>query len=191
MVQLDVIDQASIKAAATSIEKDFGRLDVLINNAGIINSSPSLLEQLRATFETNTFGPAVVTETFLPLLEKSKDGRLIYVSSDLGSITRRADPNDKYYKLPAVAYRMSKSALNMLMVCHHAQFQEKGIKVWAFNPGYVVTNLSGKGEAGIQERIKNGAGDASVSAKALADIVSGKRDEDVGKHVEGSGVIAW
>jgi NAD(P)-dependent dehydrogenase (short-subunit alcohol dehydrogenase family) len=133
----------------------------------------------------------VVTETFLSLLSKSRDGRLIYVSSDLGSITRRADPNDQYYKLPAVAYRMSKSALDMLMVCHHVELQEKGIKVWAFNPGYVVTNLSGTGEAGIQERIKNGAGDASLSAKALADIVSGKRDQDVGKHVEADRVIAW
>ena len=107
---------------------------MLINNAGIISRSASLIEQMRETFETNTFGPAVVTEAFLPLLEKSKDGRLIYVSSDLGSITRRADPGDKYYKIPATTYRMSKAALDMLMVCHHAELRQKGIKVWAFNP---------------------------------------------------------
>jgi NAD(P)-dependent dehydrogenase (short-subunit alcohol dehydrogenase family) len=191
MVQLDVTDQASINAAVAHVEKEFGRLDVLINNAGITYRSPNLLEQMRTIFETNTFGPAIVTELFLPLLEKSNDGRLIYVSSDLGSITLRSDPSAPYYKIPTVAYRMSKSALNMLMVCHHVELKERGIKVWAFNPGYVVTNLSGTGEAGIQERIRNGAGDASVSAKALVEIVAGTRDGDVGKHIDGEGVIPW
>ena len=111
-IQLDVTDQASIKAAAAHLEKEFGRLDVLINNAGIIDHNPNLLENLRTVFETNTFGPAVVTEAFLPLLEKSKDARLVYVSSGLGSIAMRANPSDRYYKLPATMYRMSKSALN-------------------------------------------------------------------------------
>jgi hypothetical protein len=80
-VQLGVTDQASIKAAAAHVEKEFGRLDVLINIAGIINRNPNLLENLRAVFETNAFGPAVVTGAFLPLLEKRKDARLVYVSS--------------------------------------------------------------------------------------------------------------
>lgn len=149
-----------------------------------LSSSAQFLKQ-------TTFGPAIVTEAFLPLLQKSRDARLIYVSSDLGSITRRSDPTTPYYNLPSVAYRMSKSALNMLMVCHHVEFKERGIKVWAFNPGYVVTNLSGTGEAGIQERISNGAGDARVSARSLVEIVSGKRDGDVGKHIEAEGVIPW
>ena len=191
MVLLDVTDQASVEVAAAQVGKEFGKLDVLINNAGVMPRSPTLIEQLRETFEANTFGPAVVTEAFLPLLEKSTDARLIYTSSDLGSLTRRADPNYKYSKLPATVYRMSKAALDMLMVCHHMQYKAQGIKVWAFNPGYVVTNLSGTGEAGVQERIKNGAGDANVSAKSLADIVTGKRDKDVGKHVEAEGVIEW
>ena len=65
------------------------------------------------------------------------------------------------------------------------------MKFWAFNPGYVVTNLSGTGEAGIQERINNGAGDARISARGLVEIVNGKRDGDVGKHIEGEGVVPW
>jgi hypothetical protein len=77
------------------------------------------------------------------------------------------------------------------MLCHHVEFKDKVIKCWAFDPGYVVTNLSGTGEEGKQERIRNGAGDASVSARELARIVEGKRDADVGKFVNGEGVLPW
>jgi NAD(P)-dependent dehydrogenase (short-subunit alcohol dehydrogenase family) len=191
LLQLDVTDQKSIADAVASVTKDFGRLDVLINNAGIISHGDTLEKQLRETFETNTFGPALVTDAFQSLLEKSNDARLIYVSSDLGSIAGKCDPNSPYYKLPATAYRMSKAALNMLMACNQADLGPKGFKVWAFNPGYVVTNLSGTGEKGRQERIRNGAGDASVSAKALANVVEGKRDADVGKHVHKDGIHLW
>ena len=97
---------------------------------------------MREIFETNTFGPAIVTENFTPLLLKSENARLIYVRSDLGSITNRSGTSIWYYKVPAVAYRMSKAALNMLAVCNYAELKGKGkgVKVWAFNPGYVVTN---------------------------------------------------
>ena len=105
-------DEASIKAAVAHVEKEFRRLDVLVNNAGIVSHNPNLLENLRATFETNAFGPAVMTEAFLPLLEKGRDARLVYVSSGLGSLGLRADPTYPYYNLPATTYRMSKSAMN-------------------------------------------------------------------------------
>lgn len=76
------------------------------------------------------------------------------MSSDLRSITNRSDTSIWYYKVPGVAYRMSKAALNMLAVCNYAELKgkRKGVKVWAFNPGYVVTNLSG--EKGVEERIR-------------------------------------
>ena len=77
------------------------------------------------------------------------------------------------------------------MICHHVEFQSKAIKVWAFDPGYVVTNLSGTGEQGVQERIKNGAGDANVSARGLKGIVEGERDGDVGKFLDGESVLPW
>ncbi|KUJ09722.1 NAD(P)-binding protein [Mollisia scopiformis] len=191
LVKLDVTDHQTITDAASQVSKEFGHIDVLINNAGIISKATLLINQLREVFETNTFGPAIVTESFLPLLEKSKDARLIYVTSDLGSITERSDPSGKYYKLPAVSYRMSKSALNMLAMCHHAELGPKGVKVWTFNPGYVVTNLSGTGEAGRQERIKNGAGDAKESAEGILKLVDGRRDQDVGKFVNKDGIHPW
>ena len=77
------------------------------------------------------------------------------------------------------------------MLCHHVEFKDKGIKVWAFDPGYVVTNLSGTGEEGRQQRIRNGAGDPNVSAKALVRILEGMRDADVGKHLDGDNVVPW
>lgn len=184
-------DQKSIEAAVASIRNEFGHLDVLINNAGIISHQKATIDQLRETFETNAFGPAIVTEKFLPLLEKSNGARLIYVSSGLGSINMRLDPKDPYKMIPGLAYRMSKAALNMLVACDFVNYGPKGMKVWAFDPGYVVTNLSGTGEKGRQERVKNGAGDPKVSAKALADVVAGKRDDDVGKFVYEKGVYPW
>ena len=189
LVQLDVTDKDSIEIAVKTIEESFGRIDTLINNAGISISGPSLIEQLRQTFETNTFGPAVVTEAFIPLLKKSTQGRLIYVSSGLGSIELRTDKSHKYYRLPAMAYRMSKAALNMLTVCHEMEFGEAGIKVFSFNPGYVVTNLTGEHDR--ENRIKQGAGSAEVSAQTLLSIVDGRRDADVGKFVYKDGVHPW
>lgn len=190
-VQLDVTDEKSIETAAAAISKDFGRVDVLINNAGIISHKQTLIGQLRDTFETNAFGPAIVTETFLPLLEKSSGARLIYVSSGLGSINMRLDPKDMYKMLDGLAYRMSKAALNMLVAGAFVKYGPKGMKVWAFDPGYVVTNLSGTGEKGMQERRERGAGDPRMSANALASIVAGKRDEDVGKFVHENGIYPW
>lgn len=188
---LDVTDQASITAVFENVSKEFGQLDVLINNAGIIAKAPALIDNLRQIFETNTFGPAVVTETFMPLLLKSPNARLIYVTSGLGSITSSLDPNSPWYGLPAQGYRMSKAALNMLAARHHVQYGPQGIKVWAYCPGYVVTNLSGTGEQGRQERIANGAGSAVDSAKGIEELVLGKRDEDAGRFVKQGGFWDW
>jgi NAD(P)-dependent dehydrogenase (short-subunit alcohol dehydrogenase family) len=191
-VQLDVTDDKSIENAVASVTKEFGRLDVLINNAGIISHATKLIDSLRETFETNTFGAANVTDHFAPLLVKSKDARIIYVTSGLGSITYKLDPNSNYYKVPGPSYRMSKAALNMLMACNKFEYGPKGVKVWTFCPGYVVTNLSRTGEEGRKQRVANGAGSPTVSGKNLSNIVFGKRDADEGKFVyEETGIHPW
>jgi NAD(P)-dependent dehydrogenase (short-subunit alcohol dehydrogenase family) len=173
------------------VTKEYGHLDVLINNAGIIAKSPTLIANLREAFETNTFGPAVVTDTFLPLLLKSSNARVIYVTSGLGSITDRLDTKSPYYMIPAVSYRMTKTALNMLAACNHVELGPKGVKVWTYCPGYVVTNLTGTGEAGRQERVRNGAGSAVESAEGIEELVNGTRDADVGKFVKKGGFWDW
>lgn len=191
VLPLDVTSESSVKSLYETISTTYPHLDVLINNAGIISHSPTLVGSLRETFETNTFGPALMTETFTPLLLKSKNARLIYVSSTLGSIAARTDTTSPYYPLPAQAYRMSKTALNMLAVCDVQALGPKGVKVWTYCPGYVVTNLSGTGEAGLEQRRKNGAGSPKDSAMGLLEIVEGVRDNDVGKFVNKGGLVDW
>ncbi|KAK4990356.1 hypothetical protein LTR66_006828 [Elasticomyces elasticus] len=146
-------------AAKEHIEMTYGKLDVLINNAAVLFVDETKLGMtIRQTFETNTFALALVTH---------------------GSITERLDTSYPYYNLRGNSYRMSKAALNMLAACYKVDFEDWGCKVCAFNPGFIITNLTG--EEGNKMRIKAGAREASVAAKALADVVLGKREEDVAK----------
>ena len=193
VLQIDITDQKSILDAKEKVETKFGKLDVLINNAGIaVTRQTDTLTNLRETFETNVFGQAVVTEAFESLLKKSSNPRLIYISSGQGSITNRLDPTHKAYKTRGDYYRMSKTALNMLAACHKFNFAEWGCKVCAFNPGFCVTNLTG--EAGRAMRIQHGARDPQDAADALVKVVTGKRDADIAKSgmvdVDG-GMLPW
>ncbi len=96
-VRLDVTNQASIDEAVQRIEGEFGRLDVLVNNAGIaLDGGPAstlAVDTLRRTYETNVFGVFAVTQSFLPLLKKSSAGRIVNMSSGLGSLAQNSDPN--------------------------------------------------------------------------------------------------
>ncbi|KAI1374713.1 hypothetical protein F4677DRAFT_446977 [Hypoxylon crocopeplum] len=193
VLQIDVIDLKSIQAAKDRIETQFGRLDVLINNAGIIvYQQVDTLTALRQSFETNVIGQNMVTETMEPLLKKAAKPYLIYVSSEQGSITQRLDPGYKYYHMRGDAYRISKAALNMLAACHRYNYAEWGCQVLAFNPGWCITNLTG--EKGREMRLKGGARDPKEPARALADIVQGKRNANIEKNgmvdVDG-GVLPW
>ncbi|KAL3420964.1 short-chain dehydrogenase [Phlyctema vagabunda] len=190
LIQLDVTDDTSITKAVAKVEAEFGKLDVLVNNAGIfpkVETTPR--EYFQKTFETNTIGPAVVTDAFLPLMTKAESARLVYVSSGLGSIALKekspaGTPRDLY-----LAYCMSKAALNMLMVADSVDLTERGMKVFAVCPGYVVSNLTG--EKGRQDRIAKGAGSPVVSAETILSCVEGRRDADAGKFVYKDGVYAW
>jgi NAD(P)-dependent dehydrogenase (short-subunit alcohol dehydrogenase family) len=189
VVQLDVTSEESLSSAYNSVSEEFGRLDVLINNAGIVSFEKTLRAELRATFETNTFGAALTTEKFLPLLEKSKSARLLYITSGLGSMTLCSDPQHWTYGVDALTYRMSKAALNMLVVCQHKEFQKKGIKVWGICPGYVITDLTGEDDR--ENRAKQGADSPATSAETILTVVEGKRDQDVGKVVHKDGIYGW
>ncbi|MBN3908095.1 MAG: SDR family oxidoreductase [Nostoc sp. NMS1] len=147
LIALDVTDEASIEAAAQSIESDFGHLDILINNAGVaLETEPpsqASMEKLRQTFDTNFFGVFAVTQAMLPLLRKSGDARIINMSSDLGSLTWASDPNYEQYSVPAFAYRASKTALNAFTVALAKELADSKIKVYSANPGYTATDLNG------------------------------------------------
>ncbi|KND93727.1 (+)-neomenthol dehydrogenase [Tolypocladium ophioglossoides CBS 100239] len=186
LLELDVTNDSTIKAAVDKISADFGVLDALVNNAGIyIRDAQDRRSEILDTLNTNTVGPLVLTEALLPLLRKSKDPRIINVSSALGSITDRFDASLSYHGLPAEAYRMSKAALNMATACMHTAYAPWGARVWAFCPGYVVTNLSG--EADRQLRRERGADSAETSAAAILEILDGKRDGEAGSFVRRNG----
>jgi NAD(P)-dependent dehydrogenase (short-subunit alcohol dehydrogenase family) len=147
-VRLDVTDAGSVAAAAAWIEETFGRLDVLVNNAGVSveNRAPVAevtAEQMRATYETNVFGVVTVTNTMLPLLRRAEHATVVNVSSMLGSLSLTADPDGPFASFPGLlAYNSSKTALNALTVLWANALRKDGITVNSADPGYVATDLN-------------------------------------------------
>ena len=188
-LQLDVTSEASVTAAAKHVESQFGRLDVLINNAGIVSKAPSLKTQFEETFTANVTGPALVSEAFKSLLLNSSNPYSLYISSGLGSLGMASDPQERHYHYDGVAYRMSKSALNMIAVQDAKVLGKQGVKVFAVCPGLVVSNLRGTEE---EQRTAGGAaGDPEVSGQTVLGILEGQREEHVGRFVHKDGVYPW
>jgi NAD(P)-dependent dehydrogenase (short-subunit alcohol dehydrogenase family) len=147
-VDLDVTDPVSVSAAAARIEREYGRLDILVNNAGIFverGQRPSELpvDALIRTYATNVYGVVAVTNAVLPLLRRSPAGRIVNVSSGLGSLALTGDPRGPYAAFPLLAYNSSKSALNAVTVSYANELRDTPIKVNAADPGYCATDLNG------------------------------------------------
>ncbi len=158
-VQLDVTDSASIEAAATHIRQEFGRLDLLINNAGISNTSKGTLsleeyakvtrastaslDEVRAVWETNVFGTLAVYQAMLPLLRESSDARIVNVSSGVGSLTTNADPAYGYRAMFGPIYPASKAAENAITLAMMIELESTNIKItWSprGSPGRTSTD---------------------------------------------------
>ncbi|HEX8296866.1 MAG TPA: SDR family oxidoreductase [Chthoniobacteraceae bacterium] len=147
-VILDVTHGPSIIRTAEYIGKEYGRLDVLVNNAGIAEDqhhtpSTTPTDILHSVFETNFFGAVAVTQGLLPLLRKSEAGRIVNVSSSLGSIALHADPAGPFAQMRFLAYNTSKTALNSFTVQLAAELRDTPIKVNAACPGWVKTDMGG------------------------------------------------
>jgi len=158
-LQLDVTDPASISAAAGRIRKEFGRLDLLVNNAAISNTSKgdlslqeyakktlasnAPLDEVRAVWETNVFGVLAVYQAMLPLLRESSDARIVNVSSGVGSLTMNSDPVYPYRALYGPVYPASKAALNAITLAMMNELESTGIKVNLVSPAFTKTNLNG------------------------------------------------
>lgn len=146
-VQIDVVDGASIAAAAAWVEAEYGRLEVLVNNAGIaLDADPpsrTNLDSLRQVFEVNVVGVIAVTNAFLPLLRRAgKAGRIVNVSSGLGSFGFVSEPGHPYSGFNSIAYPVSKTAVNMITLQYANELREVGTRVNAANPGYTATELN-------------------------------------------------
>ena len=169
-IQIDVTDQASIAAAAERIRKEFGRLDLLINNAAISNTrkgglsleeyaemskaSNASLDELREVWETNVFGVLAVYQAMLPLIRQSSDGRIVNVSSGVGSLTTNADPLFPYHAMFGPIYPASKAALNAITLAIMIELESTDIKINLVSPAFTSTNLNGY--AGT-ESLENGS----------------------------------
>jgi len=149
-VKLDMTDHGTIRGAAAWIEKEFGRLDILVNNAGISGTSsfgekPSSadLAKVREVYDTNVFGPMAMIQAMLPLLRKSRHGRIVNVSSSLGSLTLASQPDSPMSSWLVLGYNTSKSAMNSMTVQFASELKDTPIKVNAIYPGYCATDING------------------------------------------------
>ena len=185
-VQVDVTDALSIAEAARRIEAEFGRLDVLVNNAGIALDGGGPLsaldvDTLRRTYETNVFGVFAVTQAMLPLLKKSDAGRIVNLSSGLGSLTQNSDPNWAFAAVKPLAYNSSKAALNMMTVIFAAGLKDTPIKVNSADPGYTATDLN-------QNRGTQTVEEGATAAVRLATLPA---DGPTGGYFDKDGAVAW
>lgn len=153
LILLDVTRSDHMEQVREAIEKNYGRLDILVNNAGILhpddspssNSSATVsMQALRETFAVNFFGLVELTQVLLPLLRKSEAGRIVNVSSMLGSLTLHSDPGAGLHAFKPLAYDASKTAVNQFTVHLAALLEDTPIKVNSAHPGWVKTDLGGE-----------------------------------------------
>lgn len=188
-LHIDVDSDDSIKAAAQEVEKIHGKLDILINNAGVAQaqaaakggSGPSIRDIYRSHYETNLFGAAATTEAFLPLLRKSSTKRLAFTSSTLGSLALASDSQGPMAAANWPIYRSTKTALNMIMLYYAQSLEKDGFVVSGADPGYCGTNLNGF----------QGFKDPRDGAKEIVKAAIGSREEVHGKVVGDQGVVPW
>jgi NAD(P)-dependent dehydrogenase (short-subunit alcohol dehydrogenase family) len=152
-IVLDINDSAQIQSAAQEIQDRFGKLDVLINNAGVMldgewaisNASSVSVDIIRKTFDTNFFALVEVTQALLPLILKSESGRIVNMASIEGSLTLHADPSSYIYDSKPFAYDASKAAVNSFTVHLAHELRNTPVKVNSAHPGWVKTELGGDG----------------------------------------------
>jgi NAD(P)-dependent dehydrogenase (short-subunit alcohol dehydrogenase family) len=197
-IQLDVTDQASIAAAARRIQHDFGRLDVLVNNAGIAHAgdprrsldeivragraSVATLDEVRAVFETNVFGVIAVTQAMLPLLRAAPAGRIVNISSGRGSLALAADPAETRRRaMFGVTYAASKAALNAVTLAFAVDLAGTRIKVNAAAPGFTVTDMN-HGE---------GRRSAEQAAREPVRLALLETDGPTGGFFDDAGAVPW
>lgn len=182
-VQIDVTDEDSVKAAAEFVRADAGRLDVLVNNAGIVGARKPVGEvtgaDMAATYDTNVVGVVRVTHAFLPLLEASDAPVVVNVGSGLGSLAACADPSRVEFHVTALDYNSSKTALVMVTSQYAKAFP--AIRFNTVDPGYTATDLNGRtGTQTIEE-----------GAEIIIRMASIGADGPTGGFFDKTGPVVW
>lgn len=169
-IEIDVTSENSVRMAAERVREEDGKLDVLINNAGILGTTPVIADEqsvddIRAIYETNVLGPIRVTQGFKSLLKAAGQSNVVMVSSGLGSLGWLSDPQNPFHGVNALGYNSSKTALNAVTVSLAKSLAADGIKVNAADPGYTATDFNGhsgyrtveQAAAGIVWLVRQGA----------------------------------
>ncbi|WDM22756.1 SDR family oxidoreductase [Paenibacillus polymyxa] len=185
-VVLDVTNPSSVLSAVEWIKQEYGYLDILINNAGVFfegNTPPSELELsvLKNTYETNVFGVFSVTKAILPLLKKSSAGRIVNLSSGLGSLTLNSDPTSEFYNVNSLAYNSSKTAVNALTVFFAKELRDTPIKINSVCPGFTATDLNGN----------SGYRTVEQAASSVVKLATINNDGPTGSFFDENGVVPW
>jgi len=182
-VQLDVTDEDSVKAAAEFVRADAGRLDVLVNNAGIVGARKPVGEvtgaDMATTYDTNVFGVVRVTHAFLPLLEASNAPVVVNVGSGLGSLAATSDPSRVEFHVAALDYNSSKTALVMVTAQYAKAFP--AIRFNAVDPGYTATDLNGH----------TGTQTIEAGAEIIVRMASIGADGPTGGFFDKTGPVVW
>ena len=191
-VTIDVDSASSVKLAAKEVEAQYGRLDILVNNAGILpeatsGKTPEVvdLDLFTRTFGTNVFGVVSVIQEFLPLLRASDAGRIVNVSSTMGSLSSQSDPSSPWYEVVVPAYISSKAALNAITVTLAKLLRDTRIKVNSICPGWVQTDLGGPDNRAAAPMT---TGEAAPIVVEMALI---PEDGPTGQFVDRAGPVAW
>lgn len=191
-VALDVEDPGSVQEAAARVTREFGRLDILVNNAGILpeatspeQDQPLDVELFRRTFQTNVLGAVAVTQAFLPLLIRSDAGRIVNVSSTMGSLNDQLDPASPYFGLVVPAYQASKAALNAVTIALSKKLADSPLKVNSVCPGWVQTDLGGPENRAAAPTPADEAAVVVARAALLDD------DGPSGTFFDAAGPVAW
>jgi len=185
-LRIDVTDDDSIASAARVIDGRYGRLDILVNNAGISggaagNPSEITIARMKQVYDTNVFGVVAVTNAMLPLLRASAAGRIVNVSSGLGSLTLSSDPGSEFGSRNVMAYQSSKTALNAITVAYAKELRHSGIKVNAADPGFTATDFNNhRGYRTVEQ-----------AASIVVRLATLDADGPTGTFQDENGIVPW
>lgn len=185
LLVIDVTSDESVKAAAETLAQKISALDVLINNAGVslFKEDPlqETIEEIKGIFEVNLFGVIRTTNAFVELLKKSKSGRIVNVSSGLGSLTQGTNQAWSFYGFNSIGYNPSKTALNGVSVAYAKALEKFNIKVNIADPGYTATEMN------------NNTGDHSVEVGAISTVRLATLPDDgpTASYENKDGVLPW
>ena len=184
-IDIAVDDDARVKAAASRVADENGKLDVLITNAGIpggyAHPSEQSLDEIRHVYEVNVFGAIRLIQAFTQLLTAAGSATIVNVSSELGSLGSLSDPQSEFYGVNILGYNSSKTALNAVTVSFAKALAPFGIRVNSANPGYTATDFNGH----------TGYRTVGQAAEIIVQLATSYDAEETGKFLNDRRALPW